>query len=779
MLSKTTMTAFKSLCEAYRDLCQMPAGEMAFRIWLRMKQAAGRALAGAHATGAGEGSLSHDQPMQFFINPANRGPATDLLREHYGIHSLIREADEVCSHRFRLFRSQVKSFGERINWHFASGRLDEYPRMYFDRISISDVGQFGDVKYTWELNRHQHFCVLGRAYWASDDKKYAREFVRQLQGWIADNPFLIGVNWTNTLEVAMRGIAWLWAYHFFASSPEFRVVRGEMLDALLLHVHYIDRFMTMGHAPSNHIIGEAAGLLHLGLFFSRNRLRKKWVDKAIYLLEREMQRQVYRDGSSKEQSPSYHRLVLDFFTLSYLICKMNGRTLSRAFCERLEKMYEYQGAVLKGDGRAYSFGDSDDARLLRLSSRPVDDYRGMLSSGAAIFESPALKALSDGFDEESFWLLGRAGHEAFLTVPDRQVESSSAAYPDSGLFLLRPDEPRAHLELRFDCGPQGLPPTHAHGHADALSIEVTARGRNALVDAGTYAYNIVWAWRSFFRSTFAHNVVVVDGKGQAVPRRTFRWGQVPKVRCLRWGFGHAYDYVEGEHDGYQRLPGPVRHRRIVLFVKPTAFYVIDLLEAGQEHDYELFLHFAPGNLEVHPDGSACWQGREGGVLDVRLLSPCSARIAVVEGSLNPVQGWVSRGYGEKEPAPTLTLKACRIGRTVLGLRLAARDVEEARAQVVAVEGPGHLWVSRLRMEGGEEELILSPPGRKWALEDLESDAELTFLRRRNSGEIVSGLSVGGSFLKFPGGTLDFPQRDQPTELVVREGQLQAWMMHMG
>ena len=49
-----------------------------------------------------------------------------------------------------------------------------------------------------------------------------------------------------------------------------------------------------------------------------------------------------------------------------------------------------------------------------------------------------------------------------------------------------------------------------HGHADALSLVLNVGGTEILKDPGTCVYNGSPEWRDFFRSTHAHNTIVVD-----------------------------------------------------------------------------------------------------------------------------------------------------------------------------------------------------------------------------------------------------------------------------
>ena len=76
---------------------------------------------------------------------------------------------------------------------------------------------------------------------------------------------------------------------------------------------------------------------------------------------------------------------------------------------------------------------------------------------------------------------------------------------------------------RCDGGPHGFLSIAAHAHADALSVEVRYGGVDILADPGTYCYHGEPAWRSYFRSTIAHNTVELGGRSQSSDGGPFMW----------------------------------------------------------------------------------------------------------------------------------------------------------------------------------------------------------------------------------------------------------------
>ena len=87
--------------------------------------------------------------------------------------------------------------------------------MHWSQIDFLDARVSGDKKITWELNRHQFFQQLGRAYWRTGDESYAESYVAYVTSWMDANPPKLGINWASSLEVSFRVISWLWALYFF------------------------------------------------------------------------------------------------------------------------------------------------------------------------------------------------------------------------------------------------------------------------------------------------------------------------------------------------------------------------------------------------------------------------------------------------------------------------------------------------------------------------------------------------------------------------------------
>src|SRR6185436_8026542 len=98
--------------------------------------------------------------------------------------------------------------GHAIDWHFDPVHRRRAPRTVWSAVPYLDPSS-GDHKIIWELNRHQHWLTLGRAFWLTGHAKYRDRCLLELESWIHANPPLVGINWTSMLEIAFRSLSWV------------------------------------------------------------------------------------------------------------------------------------------------------------------------------------------------------------------------------------------------------------------------------------------------------------------------------------------------------------------------------------------------------------------------------------------------------------------------------------------------------------------------------------------------------------------------------------------
>src|ERR1039458_3050929 len=283
-----------------------------------------------HRMGVRNGTIrlqsdSATRPGQFFFSGGESLERADLLRKHLPDEAaeILRDADEICAHRFRLLGYENLDFTpnsgsgqgkeNEIDWHLDPVHGKRAPLDPWFKIRFLDFAVVGDHKVTWELNRHQHLVTLAKARMLSGDEKYTRELVAQWRSWIKANPYPLGINWASALEVAFRSLSWIWVDQLLAGAGEAVKFRTELLPALAFHGRYIERYLSTYFSPNTHLLGEAVALFFLGTLYPQMPGAARWKESGWRIVLREAGRQVRPVGVYFEQSLYYHVYALDFF----------------------------------------------------------------------------------------------------------------------------------------------------------------------------------------------------------------------------------------------------------------------------------------------------------------------------------------------------------------------------------------------------------------------------------------------------------------------------------
>ena len=644
---------------------------------------------------AGAASLLLDSwraalPGRFFpgavSDRAGRPPAWD---DPAARDDLLASAASIALGRFDLLGYRGLDFGEPIDWHLDPVSGKRAPLVHWSRIDPLDARQVGDSKVIWELNRHQWLVRLGQAYRLTGDAAHARLFVAHLERWLAANPAGTGINWSSSLEVALRLIAWCWALCLFrdsaALSPAFFL---EMLAAIRAHAAHVERYLSHYYSPNTHLTGEALGLFYAGVLWPALRPAPRWRALGARILEEQIGRQVLPDGVHFEQATCYQRYTAEIYLHFLILAGCCGVATAAGVTAGVLRLLDALLVLRRPDGTAPPIGDADGGWLLPLARREPGDVRGIFSIAAAFFGRADYAFAAGGAAPETAWLLGPAGMAVSRDLRPAEPEGPpSRLLPDGGYAVLRSGWDRRAHQLIFDVGPLGCPVSGAHGHADLLGLQCAVSGEPFIVDPGTGCYAGEPGWRDHFRSTAAHSTVTVDGRGQAVPAGPFAWETRPGARLRRFTASSTIDLADAEHDAYRRLADPVIHRRRVIFVRPRYFVIVDDLLGSAVHEAELRFQFAPMPLALNAElwARAGASGRHG--LLVRPFADAPLRAEILEGQAAPMAGWVSPDYGQRRPAPLLVYRTrARLPLRLLTLLLPVEDPDLVPPEAAALDG---------------------------------------------------------------------------------------------
>lgn len=656
-----------------KRLLAMSPDEIVWRVRGVARDMADRRLLVAHARRA-HAALAPGATAGEHVNLLYCGQATWLRVDERS--TLLARADAIAAGRQRVFDHEQTC--KRIDWNIDAKHGVASPARFAPSIDYRDFRVVGDCKFVWEPNRHLQWVVLGRAFAASRDERYLQALERQWASWLEQCPFGVGMNWRSPLEVAIRLINWSLTWELTggaAGLPE--ALRQEILRSVYLHCWDTDRKYSRGSSANNHLIGEAAGVFIGSSVFAYFKEGPAWRREARRLLEREIIKQTFASGFTREQATGYHLFVLQFFTLAAIVARRIGEPFSPAYEDRLRALHTALATLMEGGGRGGAMpmiGDADDGAVTDLGDDALNP-RGWIAVGAALFNESELAHASGGATEAVGWLMGGAAREG-VTLPAGERASHSTALQDAGYYLLQSGSGPQRMSLLFDCGPLGYTAIAAHGHADALSFTLRVGGADVFVDPGTYDYFTYPAWREYFRSTRSHNTLTIDERDQSEMRGPFMWGSRANSRCVEWRPDSRM--IVGEHDGYRRLPDPAIHRRrIRLADEEQSVSITDQIVAKGEHRAALWFHLAEDCRVTGVEGQVvrfAWAGGAG-----TLTAPQGTEIQTYFGSEAPIAGWVSRGYHRKAPVQAICVSGVTRGDTTWTSRIELEPGTSQRA----------------------------------------------------------------------------------------------------
>lgn len=502
------------------------------------------------------------------------------------------------------------------------------PDTYTHAIDFRHDGGRGDIKYVWELNRLQLLLPLAAHALLADDAPALAAIEAAIASWHAANPPFRGVGWASGIEVALRSIslvatAALLRERLSAATQE-RI--GQIIAA---SAFWLDRFPSKHSSANNHRIAELAGLYLIGL--SRGTepagVRAELVAETL--------KQILPDGTSAEQTPTYTAFTAELALLCALAARGAGRPFPPELDERLAAFAQFIG-WLGGDAPVLAFGDDDEGRVLTLLYHEADYARSVAGAIAGYLGQPGPQ-----LDDFRALVFGRAPHPA-------QQSRGLKTFAAGGISIWHGRMNGRDARLGFDHGPLGYLSIAAHGHADALSLTLSLDGEPVLVDPGTYLYGSGGQWRSWFRSTPAHNTLNLDGLSQSTMSGPFNWSEKATAHLADSGTTPNL-WLRASHDGYRRRVG--RRVQRTLELEPGRIAVTDQLLGGPPRPAEIVFQLAPG-LTADAAGTSVTVHRAGEPL-LRLDFPTAA-ITLATGEDRVDGGWVSPRFGEKLPATRLS-----------------------------------------------------------------------------------------------------------------------------
>lgn len=483
--------------------------------------------------------------------------------------TILKCADNVLNHDFDLFGSGLMHL-DPIPWHsdFKSGY--KWPKgVFYRKMPKNPAGT--DIKVPWELSRCHHLLWVGEAYLISSDEKYAKEVVDEINNWIDENPLMYSVNWTCSMDTAIRAVNWIYALNFISKSKFFTdEFTARVSKSLFQHGFFIrNNLEKVIPYSNNHYSSDIVGLLYLGRFFnktSRGKRLFKFAEKEFF---KDIDIQVLPSGVHYEKSVSYHRLMVELYSYSIYMFDRCGIKVPIPIRDKVQKMFDYVANYTKPNGYAPLIADNDDGRFLPFVRRDFRDHRYLNDSSSV--ESVVV---ANGIKQTS-----------------GSMASGTQLHDDAGVAIARSKD----AFLLVSCVGYSRKPKSSevnlgtHTHNDLLSFELNIGGNDIIIDPGTYLYTSSINDRNEFRSTRKHNTVFVDEEEQ---------NQLSDKSAFSLRRNVLFDKLSMEgaivSGNYRTLKGQMHHHR-TFDLQEGKLLIKDVIEkTGSVHEGHLRLHLAEG-----------------------------------------------------------------------------------------------------------------------------------------------------------------------------------------
>lgn len=392
----------------------------------------------------------------------------------------------------------------------------------------------GNASRLWNFNLHYlEFTVALAVEWKrTGESKYKDKWIEFISSWLEDGsqaadayePYTISLRMVNVLiglELIGEVDKWLKKRIYESLYHQYKYL-SENLELALLANHYFENLKAL-------VIGSV-------VFGEKNDYQKYW-----RLFLQQTDEQILDDGMHYERSPMYHKIILEDILRVYTVLKISY-TLD---AEKLEPVIRLMAEALKGFEKGF--------RTIPL----FNDSGGNISK------------TTDGLIKAASRMLNIAS-DAIQKKTD---------FREAGYYRL--DQGKA--AVIFDCGDIGPCYMGGHGHNDCLSFELSMDGRKIFTNSGTGQYQ--GGLRKFFRSTAAHNTVMIDNREQnelwgehRVGRRGSHYKVHRKTDCLT-GIFKSY---AGDRYGRQ------------MQWKEDKLLITDLVKSRGTHIARQFFHLTPG-----------------------------------------------------------------------------------------------------------------------------------------------------------------------------------------
>ena len=479
---------------------------------------------------------------------------------------LKEKADKILNGEICFFYSEWKNLGKSYNW------ITNPDTNYRYDISKhwSEINDFnplnGDIKYVWEKSRFNYLLTIMRYdYHFSED--HAIFVFSEIESWIDANPINQGPNWKCSQEISLRLFNWVYILTFYKNSNALtELLWCKIQNVIYWSLHHIYNHINFSRIAvrNNHAITETLALTVSELLFPFISETKKWAKKGRKWLEKEVNYQVYDDGTFLQFSMNYHRVIIQLFSIGISLTEQHNKPFSSSLYFKAYNSLNFLYQCLqKENGFLPNYGANDGALFFSLSENEYRDYRPQLNTLHLILTNKKLFEEKE-IQEDAQWV--RSQYVSKHNFEKLTQQLGVISFRNSGYYTCRSDTSFTFIR----CGNHLDRPSHA----DNMHVDIWVDGKNILRDSGTYKYNTDKEIGDYFSGSKGHNTVVVNNESQMLKGNRFIWYYWSQSIYARWTEDNEYYIFSGKISAFQHLNKKGLHKREVKISKNANLWLV-------------------------------------------------------------------------------------------------------------------------------------------------------------------------------------------------------------
>lgn len=552
-------------------------------------------------------------------------------------------------------------------------RLAPHPKWKSDNLAAWDADPFSSRN--WQFQHHALRWLSPVRHLASEEREDAREYwVETVRSWIENNPTENPPSRFSWVDMAdgLRAQELVFGWPLASSEAEQQL----LLDALNTHGEWL---ADEDHqASGNHALHQNVGLFVLASFLKR----RDWQELAIRRMSSLFESSFDTSGANDEGSVDYHRMNLSWWRATWDRVSAEGVEVPSHVSDTLSKAATFLAHATRPDGTMVTLGDTH-LRQVQANEWPELEY---VASGGESGQPPSTTVIA----APNGYVLGRSSW-------------GTTASPFSE---------QTHYSLRYGDHKS------SHQHEDRGSITLFSGGQDWITDPGSYLYEPKDPFRKYLRSRESHNLVLVDGVEYGQLDRVWLKGCHVDEAC------HDYTVVDTNYMNVELT------RRVVYLPLLDLMVVLDHVVGDKKITSRQVWHTEPGIKPRYRDSALELQKNDGSKFTVRWLGN-GERPKVTYGNDSSVREWVSRKWGEKNPAAGFEVG--RTASTAFYATVLGNSTRDAWSISSSRAKPESTWIRVVRY------------GRVWNVEitseGVSVEEETQFDQSNPQGELANSVGM--------------------------------------